>query len=108
MKTMTRIAFLFVILLALAGCNNNGMSPGPDSGSGYASLSMTMGTAGSGDTAGTTGGTTGGPSGETTDDGDITGGDTSVHRVHNPEPASMLLWGVGLAGAAFLRRRKKA
>lgn len=36
-----------------------------------------------------------------------TGGGGEVGATHAPEPASMLLWGVGLAGAALLRKRKK-
>ncbi|MBI5874122.1 MAG: PEP-CTERM sorting domain-containing protein [Candidatus Omnitrophica bacterium] len=36
------------------------------------------------------------------------GGGEQLALVHNPEPATMLLWGAGLAGAAFAKRRKKA
>jgi hypothetical protein len=53
-------------------------------------------------------------SGGDTDDGDIDGGDTDslaalpppIARVHNPEPASVILFGSGLAGASLLRKRK--
>jgi len=36
------------------------------------------------------------------------GGDGGVNTVVNPEPTSMILMGIGLAGAALARRRKKA
>ena len=38
----------------------------------------------------------------------VAGGDDvpDVATIHNPEPASMMLFGSGLAGAALLRRRR--
>jgi len=35
------------------------------------------------------------------------GSGEEIAKVHNPEPATMLLWGIGLAGAAIARRKRK-
>lgn len=80
MKSLSRLAFLFVVLLALSGCNKDGMS--------FPQSSVDNPTV-------------------VADSGTTDGSGEQIAQVHNPEPTSMLLWATGLAGAALLRRRKK-
>lgn len=87
--------FIFVSFLFLvSGCNQGGMNFGD-----VVNGAVTYGSYDDGD-------------GNTTSDGDQDGdtyGDdeNSIVKIHNPEPASMILWGVGIAGAALLRRRRR-
>lgn len=80
MKSLTRLVFLSVVLLALSGCNKDGMSS-PQSIADKAIIEARA---------------------SNTDNGG-----EQIAQVHNPEPASMLLWATGLAGAALLRRRNR-
>jgi hypothetical protein len=104
----------FIILSGLvfltAGCNNSNVV-GPDKGAGAFSAGLgadggaaafSFASAGEGSGDGLLALDT--PTGPT--DGDDTGGTgEAIAKIHNPEPASMALMGLGLLG--LLRRRKK-
>lgn len=91
-----------VLLLLLAGCNSDGMNLGGDSSSGDSSSGEPVVLSSLFDTDTSSFDSEGGN--ETSDSGD----GAAIAIVHNPEPATMLLWGMGLAGAAWARKRKKA
>ena len=82
-------------LLMAAGCSGSGFSDSPfggGSGAGAGSSSLSSGGgAGGFDDGGTIGGSSGGGNPAT---------------VHHPEPASLALFGSGLAGLALWRRRQ--
>jgi len=91
-----KIASSLVLLLLLAGCNSGGMDLGGGSSSDEpVVLSSLLDNTTSSDLG----------SGNETTSG--SGDGITVARVHNPEPATMLLWGMGLAGAALLKRKRK-
>ncbi|MFA5038127.1 MAG: PEP-CTERM sorting domain-containing protein [Candidatus Omnitrophota bacterium] len=81
MKSLTRLAFLFVVLLAVSGCNKDGMSSPQSIADNPTAVADSSGT--------------------------MDGSGEQIAQVHNPEPTSMLLWATGLAGAALLRRKKR-
>ena len=81
MKNLLRVLFVCAMLSFFAGCNTSGMSPAP----GVVSV----------------------PSGSGDEDLGDGGSGEEIAKVHNPEPATMLLWGIGLAGAAIARRKRK-
>ncbi len=84
-----RLFVIISLLILTAGCNQSGMNLGSgDSGAGVSSFSASSSPVGGAD-------------------GLDSGSGEQVALVHQPEPTSMLLWGVGLAGAALARRRKK-
>lgn len=89
MQNLGKLVLLCAMMICLAGCGGGG-------GSFFSSLGDAF----------TSGGSSGGSSGFVSGDGGSGGGGTQIAMVHNPEPATMLLWGAGLAGAVLLRKRK--
>ena len=88
MNTTTKIlkfVFLVGILICVAGCNSGGGGGSSAAGSGFTSSDS-----GSGSDPGTPG-----------DPGVV---DRRIHA--NPEPATLLLFGMGLAGLAVKARKK--
>jgi hypothetical protein len=91
-----KIACSFVLLLLLAGCNSGGMNLGGDSSSDEPIVLSSLSDTSSSDFGLGSGNETSGSGG----DGVV------VAQIHNPEPATMLLWGAGLLGAAISRKRR--
>jgi hypothetical protein len=80
-RQMFGLLLLAGVMMMAAGCDSGGMADGPQSfdSSAYAA-----------------------PFDGGSDEGDTT---TEIAKVHNPEPASMALFGLGLFG--LLRKRRK-
>jgi len=85
------IVLIFATVL-IAGCSGSGGGSGTSTTTGSVSGALS---------------TDNGSGNVTVDPGNETNTTNIVHRTHNPEPSTIILFGIGLAGIARLALRKK-
>lgn len=98
-------------LLLTAGCKSGGGGIfgglfGGSSESGVDALSSLFSGEGDSGSSGSGSGSTAGGGEQAPGGENYVGGTPPVATLHHPEPGSLVLFGGGLVGAAFLRRRK--
>ena len=96
MKVWMMVLGVSALLVATTGCK----------GDGDGSTSLFGGGGSESLLAGLSGGSGDGAFGFSGGSGELGGGSGSIATLDQPEPASLVLFGSGLAGLAYLRRRK--